>query len=46
MKRNWILRDRRYLDRHQPWLEGGKSMELVKKAARRMFYKSQTKKEL
>lgn len=46
MKRNWVLRDKRYLDDHHPWLEGGKSMESVKKAARRMFYKSQTKKEL
>ena len=44
MKRNLVLRDKRYLDRHHQWLEGGKSMELVKKAARRMFHKSQTKK--
>lgn len=43
MKKKWEFRDKRYLDRHHPWLEGGRSMELVKKAAYRMIHKSQTK---
>lgn len=37
MKRQLKFKDLRYLQKNHPWKEGGRSMELVKAAASRMF---------